>query len=50
MTNPKTKTADNTEKDPADWVSGDEPMTGAQHRISRRYQSKHTNPTRITTA
>jgi hypothetical protein len=22
--------ASNTEKDPADWVSGDEPMTGAQ--------------------
>lgn len=28
--NPKTATADNTEKDPDDWVSGDEPMTGAQ--------------------
>ena len=23
-------TGDNTEKDPADWVSGDDPMTGAQ--------------------
>jgi hypothetical protein len=23
--------ADNTEKDPRDWVSGDDPMTGAQH-------------------
>jgi hypothetical protein len=23
----------NTEKDPDDWVSGDEPMTGAQPRI-----------------
>jgi len=22
--------SDNTEKDPADWVSGDDPMTGAQ--------------------
>lgn len=22
--------ADNTEKDPRDWVSGDDPMTGAQ--------------------
>jgi len=22
--------ADNTEKDPKDWVSGDDPMTGAQ--------------------
>ena len=30
MDNPKTSTAGNTEKDPDDWVSGDEPMTGAQ--------------------
>ena len=28
--NPKTDPSDNTEKDPDDWVSGDEPMTGAQ--------------------
>ena len=32
--NPKiadqTEPADNTKKDPEDWVSGDEPMTGAQ--------------------
>lgn len=28
--NPKTQSADNTRKDPDDWVSGDEPMTGAQ--------------------
>jgi hypothetical protein len=30
MTNPKTQPVDNTEKDPEDWVTGDEPMTGAQ--------------------
>ena len=30
MDNPKTSTAGNTEKDPDDWVSGDEPMTDAQ--------------------
>jgi hypothetical protein len=30
MSNPKPSTASNTEKDPDDWVSGDEPMTGAQ--------------------
>lgn len=30
MNNPKTSTASNTEKDPDDWVTGDEPMTGAQ--------------------
>jgi len=27
---PKTHTSSNTQKDPDDWVSGDEPMTGAQ--------------------
>jgi hypothetical protein len=30
MTNPKTAPTGNTEKDPDDWVTGDEPMTGAQ--------------------
>lgn len=30
MTNPKIDPSDNTEKDPDDWVSGGEPMTGAQ--------------------
>lgn len=30
MQNPKDNTASNTQKDPDDWVSGDEPMTGAQ--------------------
>lgn len=32
MHNPKLDEhpASNTEKDPADWVSGDDPMTGAQ--------------------
>jgi hypothetical protein len=30
MTNPKTPQTDNTEKKPEDWVTGDEPMTGAQ--------------------
>lgn len=30
MDNPKTATGSNTEKDPNDWVTGDEPMTGAQ--------------------
>ena len=28
--NPKTSVGSNAEKDPDDWVSGDEPMTGAQ--------------------
>ena len=30
MTNPTTKPTDNTRKDPDEWVSGDDPMTGAQ--------------------
>jgi hypothetical protein len=30
MSNPKTSTDSNTKKDPEDWVSGDDPMTGAQ--------------------
>jgi DUF3072 family protein len=28
--NPKTQPTDNAQKDPEDWVTGDEPMTGAQ--------------------
>ncbi|WP_128254266.1 DUF3072 domain-containing protein [Falsirhodobacter deserti] len=30
MTNPKAHPEGNAEKDPADWVTGDEAMTGAQ--------------------
>jgi hypothetical protein len=30
VANPKTQPTDIAEKDPDDWVSGDEPMTGAQ--------------------
>ena len=29
-TNPKSEPFSNAEKDPADWTTGDEPMTGAQ--------------------
>ena len=28
--NPKSQPTDNAEKDPEDWVTGNEPMTGAQ--------------------
>jgi hypothetical protein len=35
MSNPKTDTGSNTQKDPDDWFSGDEPMTGA-HAHHRR--------------
>ena len=30
MSNPKTEPNDNTKKDSDEWVSGDDPMTGAQ--------------------
>ena len=30
MSNPKTEPTDNIKKDPNEWVSGDDPMTGAQ--------------------
>jgi hypothetical protein len=30
MSNPKTEPTDNTRKDPDEWLSGDDPMTGAQ--------------------
>jgi len=30
MENPKTEPTGNAVKDPEDWVTGDEPMTGAQ--------------------
>jgi hypothetical protein len=30
MSNPKTDPTDNTKKNPDEWVSGDDPMTGAQ--------------------
>jgi hypothetical protein len=30
MSNPKTELTDNAKKDPDEWVSGDDPMTGAQ--------------------
>ena len=30
MNNPKTDLDSNTQKDPDEWVSGDDPMTGAQ--------------------
>ncbi|WP_132054000.1 DUF3072 domain-containing protein [Pseudocnuella soli] len=31
---------DNTEKDPADWVTGDEPMTGAQRSYLKTLSSE----------
>ena len=30
MSNPKTEPTDNAKKDPDEWLSGEDPMTGAQ--------------------
>jgi hypothetical protein len=36
---------DNTQKDPQDWVSGDDPMTGAQASYLKTLaEQAHTNP------
>jgi len=44
VTNPKTDTRDNARKGPNDWVSGDEPMTGAQASYLKTLTNKPTNP------
>ncbi len=45
--NPKTENApnDNTEKDPEDWVSGGEPMTGAQTSYLKTLSEQLHEPT-----
>ena len=35
---------DNMEKDPADWVTGDEPMTGAQRSYLKTLSEKAHDP------
>jgi hypothetical protein len=42
MDNPKTSTRSNTEKDPDDRASGDEPMTGAQASYLKTLSSRRT--------
>jgi hypothetical protein len=44
MSNPKTSTADNTRKNPDDWVSGDEPMTGAQASYLKTLSEQANDP------
>lgn len=44
MSNPKTSTTDNTRKDPDDWVSGDEPMTGAQASYLKTLSEQANDP------
>ncbi len=36
--------ADNTEKDPREWVSGDDPMTGAQESYLKTLSGQAHNP------
>ena len=50
MSNPKTSTASNTEKDPDDWVSGDEPMTGAQASYLKTLSEQAHDPSAYVTA
>ncbi|MBY5778833.1 DUF3072 domain-containing protein [Rhizobium leguminosarum] len=42
--NPKTATSSNTQKDPDDWVSGDEPMTGAQRSYLKTLSEQAQKP------
>jgi hypothetical protein len=42
--NLKANPTDNAEKDPQDWVTGDEPMTGRRRRTLRRYASRPIYP------
>ena len=44
MNNPKTNPTDNTQKDPDDWVSGDEPMTGAQASYLKTLSERANEP------
>jgi hypothetical protein len=39
--NPKPDTSSNTQKDLDDWVSGDEPMTGAQRSLKTLSEQTH---------
>ena len=48
--NPKIHPAptSNTEKNPDDWVSGDDAMTGAKRRISKHFPSNSISRTHLT--
>jgi hypothetical protein len=41
---PTTITNSNTEKDPAEWVTGDEPMTGAQRSYLQTLSQEANEP------
>ena len=42
--NPKAHPTDNAEKSPEDWVTGDEPMTGAQASYLKTLSEQHGRP------
>jgi hypothetical protein len=42
--NPKNNPKDNAEKDPDDWVTGDEPMTGAQRSYLKTLSEQAHDP------
>lgn len=44
MSDPKQDPTDNAIKDPEDWVSGDEPMTGAQASYLKTLCEQHGKP------
>ena len=44
MSNPKTEPTDNTQKNPDEWVSGDDPMTGAQASYLKTLCEQAGNP------
>ena len=44
MSNSKTDPTDNTKKDPDEWLSGDDPMTGAQASYLRTCVSRPPAP------
>ena len=44
MSNAKTNVTDNTRKDPDEWVSGDEPMTGAQASYLKTLSEQANDP------
>lgn len=44
MSNDQTNNPNNTEKNPDDWVSGDEPMTGAQQSYLKTLSDQANEP------
>jgi hypothetical protein len=49
MSNLKTEPTDNTQKDPDEWVSGDDPVTGAQASYWKTLCERPAPPSSTTT-